>query len=131
MAAPIPYVLLPGTAREALARYADIFGGQTVVETYADQSRPGPPDAVAHAMLRGPVTMYVADADSDDRPVRADGLMFALLGQADAETSHRWFEALADGGKVIDPLQQRPWGAWDGIVRDHYGLSWLIGYEAA
>ena len=60
---------------------------------------------------------------------RSEGLMFALLGSADPATLTRWFEALADGGTVIDPLQERPWGASDGQVRDRYGLHWLVGFE--
>ena len=30
---------------------------------------------------------------------------------------------------MIDDLQQRPWGAFDGQVVDRYGLHWLIGFE--
>ena len=38
-------------------------------------------------------------------------------------------EALAEGGEVIDALQERPWGAHDGQVTDRFGVPWLIGYE--
>ncbi|MGP6203693.1 hypothetical protein [Microbacterium sp.] len=40
-----------------------------------------------------------------------------------------WFGALADGGEIVDALQQRPWGDYDGMVRDRYGVRWLIGYQ--
>ena len=33
------------------------------------------------------------------------------------------------GGRVLDDLQKRPWGASDGQVIDRYGLRWLIGFE--
>ena len=55
--------------------------------------------------------------------------MFSLLGTAEPATLHAWFEALSDGGRVVDPLQDRPWGAADGQVVDSFGLHWLIGYE--
>jgi hypothetical protein len=35
----------------------------------------------------------------------------------------------AEGGRVVDHLQTRPWGASDGQVIDRYGLHWLIGFE--
>jgi PhnB protein len=35
----------------------------------------------------------------------------------------------ADGGTVVDDLQQRPWGAFDGQLIDRYGVHWLIGFE--
>ena len=53
----------------------------------------------------------------------------ALLGTAEPEVLHRWFDALADGGTVVDPLGPKPWGASDGQVIDRFGLHWLIGYE--
>jgi PhnB protein len=36
---------------------------------------------------------------------------------------------LSEGGRVVDDLQVRPWGASDGQVVDRYGLHWLIGFE--
>ena len=42
---------------------------------------------------------------------------------------HEWFDKLAVGGRVVDPLAPKPWGASDGQVIDRHGLHWLIGYE--
>jgi hypothetical protein len=56
-------------------------------------------------------------------------MMLALLGTADPSTLRTWFLRLSEGGHVVDDLQQRPWGAWDGQVIDRYGLHWLIGFE--
>ena len=42
---------------------------------------------------------------------------------------HQWFGALAEDGRVVDPLAVKPWGATDGQVVDRFGLAWLIGYE--
>lgn len=125
-----PYVLFPGTARAALMFYADVFGGGAQLNTLTDMSRTdGPPDAIAHGYLSGgPVTLFGADA-SGEPSFRSDGLMFALLGTADPATLRRWFARLGEGGQVVDDLQQRPWGAHDGIVIDQYGLKWLIGFE--
>jgi len=55
--------------------------------------------------------------------------MLALLGTADPSTLRTWFSRLSDGGRVVDDLQKRPWGASDGQVIDRYGLHWLIGFE--
>ena len=133
MSDPTPYLLLPGTARAALTRCAEVFGGSTVLHTYADFGRDdGPADAIAHGMVSGgAVRIFAADAGAEDRPFSSDGLMFALLGTADPETSKAWFAALADGGVVEDDLQEREWGAWDGRVTDRHGVSWLIGFEVS
>jgi PhnB protein len=128
---PKPYVLFPGTAREALQHYREVFGGELELHTYADFGRSdGPADAIAHATLRGPVFLHAADAGPDEDGFSSTGLFFALLGTAAPEVLRAWFDALADGGRALDPLAERGWGAWDGQVRDRFGLTWLIGWES-
>ena len=130
MTAPTPYLTFPGTAREALTFYRDVFGGELTLHTFADFGRDdGPADAVAHGILTGPVALFAADAAAGEGTVRIEGVLFSLLGTADPETLHAWFGRLSHGGTDIDPLQRRPWGASDGQVTDRFGVRWLIGYE--
>ncbi|MEQ4565089.1 VOC family protein [Paenarthrobacter sp. CAP02] len=132
MTAPQIYVLFPGTAREALGFYAEIFGGELTLHSYQDFSRTdGPADAIAHGVLSGVVALAGADAAAGEESVRIEGAMLSLLGAAEPAVLHEWFDKLADGGRIVDPLAQKPWGASDGQVVDRHGLHWLIGYEAA
>ncbi|MHC6231052.1 VOC family protein [Arthrobacter sp. MMS24-T111] len=132
MTAPQIYVMFPGTAREALAFYADVFGGELSLFTYREFSRDdGPPDAIAHGVLSGPVAVAGADAATGEKTVQSEGLMLSLLGTAEPAVLHQWFDELALSGRVIDPLGPKPWGAADGQVIDRHGLHWLIGYETA
>jgi PhnB protein len=126
-----PYIHFPGTAREALSFYAEVFGGATQLHSFAEFSRTdGPADAVAHGyLLDAPIALYAADVAGDEPAFRAQGLMLSLLGTADATKLRTWFARLADGGTVVDDLQERPWGAFDGQVIDRYGVHWLIGFE--
>jgi PhnB protein len=128
---PAPYLHFPGTAREALAFYAGVFGGSAQLHTFAEFNRTdGPGDAIAHGYLNdSPIELYAADVAGDQRPLRTEGLMLSLLGTAEPPTLREWFARLADGGQVVDDLQVRPWGATDGQVLDRYGLLWLIGFE--
>jgi PhnB protein len=127
---PTPYIHFAGNTREALAFYAEVFGGRVEAHSFAEFGRDdGPPDAIAHGLLRdGPVDLYAADAPGQSPPAPA-GLMMALLGAADSATLRRWFARLADGGTVVDDLARRSWGAWDGQVIDRFGVHWLIGFE--
>lgn len=130
MAAPTPYVLFPGTAREALSYYQALFGGELELHTFEEFHRTdGAPTAIAHGVLEGPVSLYGADAAPGETPLSATGLMFSLLGRHAPATLRSWFAALAEGGTVLDPLIERPWGASDGQVVDRFGLRWLIGFE--
>jgi PhnB protein len=128
---PAPYLHFPGTAREALTFYAEVFGGAAQVHTFEEFNRTdGPASAVAHGYLKdSPVLLFAADAAGDQQPLRVEGLMLSLLGTADAATLRGWFGKLGQGGRVVDDLQMRPWGASDGQVIDRYGLHWLIGFE--
>ena len=131
MAAPTPYLHLPGTAREALTFYAEVFGGAAQLHTFAEFGRTdGPADAVAHGYLTdGRVALFAADVAGDEPAFRCEGLMLSLLGTAPPPALRAWFTGLAEGGRVVDDLQVRPWGASDGQVVDRYGLHWLIGFE--
>ena len=131
MADPTPYLHLPGTTREALTFYGDVFGCGVELHTFAEFNRPdGPPDAIAHGYLvEGPVALLAADVFGDQPPFRCEGMMMSLLGTAAPSTLRGWFSGLSDGGRVVDDLQVRPWGASDGQVIDRYGLHWLIGFE--
>ena len=124
------YVSFPGTAREALGFYADVFGGELALFTYEEFNRSdGPPAAIAHGQLNGAVALAGSDAAAGEKSVRFEGLMLSLLGTAEPSVLHDWFDKLAVGGRVVDPLAQKPWGASDGQVIDRHGLHWLIGYE--
>lgn len=131
MTALAPYLHLPGTAREALTFYGDVFGGTVGIHTLEEFGRTdGPPGAVAHGSLEdGPVTLFAADVVGNTAPLRCDGMMLALLGTSTPADLRTWFSRLAEGGRVVDDLQRRPWGASDGQVVDRFGLHWLIGFE--
>ena len=76
-----PYVHLPGTAREALTFYGEVFGGEVRLNTYADFGRTdGPADAIAHGdVVGGPVSLFAADVAGDEPAFSSRGLMFALV----------------------------------------------------
>lgn len=130
MSGLIPYLLFPGNAAEALSSYQAVFGGELQLLDYAAAGRhDGPGDAIAHGQVSGPVEIAGADAGADDDAVQMAGMFLSLLGTADATTLTSWFDQLAAGGRVIDPLQERPWGDFDGTLVDRYGIRWLIGFH--
>ena len=126
---PQVYVMLPGTAREALEFYRGVFGGDLEIHDYGEFGRTdGPANAVAHGVLTGRVGLMIADAGPGDDAVATTGLMLSVLGE-EPDLLRGWFGALTEGGRVLDDLQQRPWGDWDGQVRDRFGLTWLVGFR--
>lgn len=132
MTAMTLYLWFPGNAAQALRRYHEVFGGELELHTYGDFGRTdGPAEAIAHGVLADPVTLFATDAGPDDEPLRMAGMSIALLGTAEPAELIRWFGALAEGGTVLDPLEERAWGATDGQLVDRFGVRWLIGFEQA
>jgi PhnB protein len=133
MSDPTPYLHFPGTAREALTFYGEVFDCDARLHTFAEfQRTDGPADAIAHGYLTGgPVVLFGADVAGDEPPFRSEGLMLSLLGTAEAPTLRTWFSRLSEGGRVVEALRPRPWGATDGQVVDRFGLHWLVGFEGA
>jgi PhnB protein len=128
--APEPYFHFPGTTRAALTFYQEIFGGELTLNTFEEFGRDdGPADAVAHGVLRGPVSLFAADVAGGEDPFQSTGLMFSLLGTTSPTELRAWFEALSEGGTIRAALEVRPWGASDGQVVDRYGVHWLVGFE--
>lgn len=131
MTAPLVYISFPGTARQALGFYADVFGGDLALHSYEEFGRSdGPPDAIAHGVLSGAVSLAGSDGSAGEPTVPSTGIMLSLLGAAEPAVLHEWFDGLCVGASEIDPLTTRPWGDADGQVTDRHGLRWLVGYES-
>ena len=57
------YIYLPGTARDALTFYGDVFGCAVRLHTFEEFDRTdGPASAIAHGyLMEGPVALFAAD----------------------------------------------------------------------
>lgn len=132
MPAPTPYLHLPGTAREALTFYGEVFGCAVQMFTFEQFNRTdGPAEAIAHGgLVEGPVALFASDVAGDEPPLRCEGMMLSLLGTTTPSTLRRWFTGLSNGGRVVDALQKRPWGDFDGQIVDRFGVHWLIGFQS-
>ncbi len=78
MTGPKPYIHFPGTAREALTFYGEVFGCPVQLHTFAEFNRAdGPADAIAHGYLAGgpatgkSSTVTVSTGSSGSRATRA------------------------------------------------------------
>ena len=54
---------------------------------------------------------------------RGFSLSLAVNSEAEAD---RYFNALADGGKVIMPLGKTFWSPRFGMLTDRFGVGWMI-----
>lgn len=125
-----PYLNFRGTARAALERYQAVFGGELTVSTFGEfhvSEDPAEQDHIMHGQLLGPAGLVLMASDVPASMEIGGNGTVSLSGDADAEADLRsWWDGLADGGTVIEPLVAAPWGDTFGMLTDRFGVSWLV-----
>ena len=127
-----PYLFFDGRCEEALQYYSKHLGAKVeVIMRYKDSPQPQPPgmnvpgDKVMHAAFRvGETQLLACDGMASGRP-RFEGISLALSARDDAEAK-RFFNALADGGKVTQPLTPTFFASSFGMLVDRYGVHWMV-----
>ena len=129
-----PYVCLPGTAREALAFYRSVLGGQVSTSTFGEFGAGAEgvdPDGVMHGQLDTPsgFTLMVSDAMTGMSSATGGNVALCLSGD-DLEQLRGFFTGLAEGGEVTTPLQAQVWGDHYGALTDRFGVDWMVNASA-
>jgi PhnB protein len=125
-----PYLNFRDTAREAMAFYQSVFGGELAVNTFAElhaSEDPAEQDKIMHSMLttEGGLVLMAADTPNSMEFSPAAGFSVSLSGDDDAELRGYW-DKLSAGGTVIMPLEPAPWGDTFGMCVDKFGISWMV-----
>lgn len=131
------YLMLPGTTREAFDFYEALFGGQrTALFTFVDMAAMGMPaedeqaDLIAHTALELPnMTLMGSDSTSPITPSTNQSPVLLHHFTDTCEDADRIFAALAEGGTIIRPIVDAPYGYYDGSCIDRFGIAWNIMYE--
>jgi PhnB protein len=130
-----PYLNFRDTTRQAMEFYKSVFGGKLDISTYKDyQASPGASedDKVMHAVLQAENGMTIMAADTPNRMEYTPGTNFSMsLSGDDDEELRGYFEQLKVDGTVTMPLEKAAWGDTFGMVRDRFGISWLVNISNA
>lgn len=127
-----PYLYFDGRCEEAADMYRRALGATiTMLMRFKEcpdpqpEIPPGSGEKVMHMNLRiGDTELLASDGKCGDG-ARFDG--FALtLTLADEAEAKRAFEALAEGGQVRMPLARTFFSPCFGMVRDRFGVAWMI-----
>lgn len=125
-----PYLHFQDQAREAMDFYRDVFGGELTMQTFAEMGMSGDAsndDRIMHAQLVTPHGLVVMGADVPDGvPYQPGSAISIALSGDDEPTLRGFYDALAEGGTVIEPLEQAPWGDYFGACVDRFGTSWMV-----
>ncbi len=126
----IPYLNFDGNCREAFDFYGQLLGGEPQYVTFgdapADEQMPAEmADGVMNVYLQaGDIVLMGSDAFGG-RYERPRGI-YVSLQVGSVEEGVRIFEAFANGGKVIMPLEPTFWVERFGMVVDRFGTPWMV-----
>ena len=125
-----PYLFFGGNCGEAFTRYQEIFGGELTLMTMKDVPGEEPPadkaDLIIHgALMVGDELLMASDDPMSESVGPVEGIMVSY-DAADVAEANRVFDALADGGKVTQPLIPTFFSEAFGMCTDRFGTPWMI-----
>jgi PhnB protein len=133
-----PYLFFDGRCAEAVEFYRRALGAEVeMLMRYKDSPEPAPPgmvppgfeDKVMHASFRIGESVIMASDDCSPKAAALGGFSLSIA-VADAAEAKRCFDALADGGAVVMPLGKTFWSPSFGMLKDRYGVGWMVNAMA-
>jgi PhnB protein len=127
----MPYIHLQGHCAEALAFYADVFGGTDLQLMRYSEGPDAPADwRSSTRIMHGQLTLGAGTLMASDFPPGMEGQPQASVSimqtVPDAATGARVFDRLAEGGTVNQPFAPTFFSPGFGMVRDRFGTNWMI-----
>lgn len=126
-----PYLFFDGRCEEAIEFYRSAVDAEVMALMRFGES-PEPEacsgagaDKVMHANLRiGESVVMVSDGRCEGHP-DFQGFALTIPFASEAEARRR-FDALSEGGEVQMPLAKTFWSPCFGMVKDRFGVLWMI-----
>lgn len=128
-----PYLFFGGRCEEALEFYKAAVNAQVKFVMRFNESpdpvpegllQPGFEKKVMHCEFQVGTSTLMASDSCDDK-VHFDGFKVALSVPTEAD-ANRVFAALSVGGSIEMPLTQTFWSPRFGMLKDKFGLQWMI-----
>lgn len=130
-----PHLMFGGDCAEAFKLYAELFGGELTMLSYADTPMshdvaPGWRAKIVHATLSfDGNTLAGADVlPGDYRRPQGFSVLVDVEGPGNAR---RIFDTLAERGSVQMPMQETFWSPCFGVLVDRFGIPWEINGTSA
>jgi PhnB protein len=134
------YLTFNGNCKEAFDFYRSVFGGEF---PYVGKFGEMPPqegqqmdeadkDKIMHISL--PIsqeTMLMgSDTGGEWSASFKEGNNYSISINTDSrEEADKLFNGLSAGGEVTMPLDNTFWGAYFGMFKDKFGISWMVNFD--
>ena len=129
-----PYLTFDGQCEAAFQFYERCLGGKIVTmmnhedSPIADQVPADWGKRIMHARLTVGDSVLMGSDSPPEHYEEPKGFSVALQLKQPAE-AERVFQALAEGGTVLMPIQQTFWATRFGMLVDRFAIPWMINCE--
>lgn len=144
-----------GTARQALEFYGSVFGGDVTLATYSDLGMPADApgadkvvfgqveNAEGLRLMAYDVPGATEDSAAEDGAATAgtttrengvtltDRTFFQSLRADSLDELTGYWDALAEGATIVEPLAASAWSPGFGMLTDRFGVTWVLDVRAA
>ena len=128
MATVIPYLVFPGTCKEAMGFYKAALNGEiTLMQSFRESPIEVPEevaDRIYNAELRAGGIRIMASDDLPGHPVNVGNHISLYAVFPDPSTKKDAFDRLAEDGQILFKLDEN-----FGMLRDKYGMQWMFVHE--
>lgn len=129
-----PYLSFNGNCEEAFEHYAQCLGGRLRPlfryegSPMAAEVPPEWADRIMHGTLELPDRILMG-GDSPPGTYKEPAGFTLSLQMSNADDAERVFGQLAEGGKVLMPLEKTFWAERFGMCIDRFGIPWQVNCE--
>ena len=129
-----PYLNFKDTTRQAMEFYRSVFDGELKMSSFKDfnASRdPSEDNLIMHSELDAGSLRFMAADTPPSHGEFKPGTNFSMsLSGEDEAILRGYFDKLAEGGTVLQPLTKATWGDTFGMLTDQFGVTWLVNIAA-
>jgi PhnB protein len=127
------YLFFGGNCEEAFNFYNDCLGGEIIMkQTYGEAKQDVPDDyksKIIHISLKVDDIILMGSDGQPGYPPSVGENFSISINLTDPAEQDIIYNRLLEGGKVNMPLGDTFWGARFGMLKDKYGVFWMLNYE--
>jgi PhnB protein len=124
-----PYLNFNGNAAAAMRFYQSVLGGTLNIQTFGEagmaQSEQDKDRTVHASLTTDGITLFASDGPPNQEVKFGDNAHLSLMG-TDGQRLTKYFNGLAEGGRIDMPLAQQFWGDTFGMLTDKFGVHWMV-----
>jgi PhnB protein len=133
-----PHINFNGNAEEAFNFYRSVFGGEfKQLKRFRDLAGGGFPlaekeaDKIMHISLWIGKNLLMANdvPEHMGRTNENENRSKICITAESREEADKLFNGLSEGGQIEMPVSDSPWGSYFGMLRDKYGIEWMVNYD--